>query len=598
MAYPINVGVDFGSLGWRASCMAGKQAVIVLTKEMRPEKWLICEPSHSNGIGMAFPSIKSKIGTGAKISANGETCLPDDLVIEEFCALRTKIEALSSQTVGQVVISVPAVYSASRRAALRDAALKAGFKDAHLLNDSMSAVISYTEQSKQSATLLVYGMGYAGFEIGLVRAVRGRYRALGYEAGDAPSGATWDELILREWFTWLFNCFSEENSVLDPHPNKWGTGLWMKVRLAAQQVKEALSTTDEAPFRIRVPIRGSTQPLLGGVHRSGLEEAIAPSVNATLDLAEKMLEEATLSSKDLDAVLLVGGSTRIPLIPDIMEKRLGRKPVMLDVDALAKGAALYAMRLETMPLPTALLGEEVKGSAEAVEIPATESAIVATVTTLETEPVQPQGEIVLAAVPSPQRRLPPTTPQQGAEVTGSEAALQHAQWLIEQGEHSQAESFLQGLIKDAQTLLETIRSLSTPTTSPNAERAISRAYRLLKQGKYEEAVPQAHLAWQLAPDSPDIFDKMIDIHCQAAMAKTNIEDYALSRRWLECALSHDQSNTKVRQTLADRHYIHAKQLAERGRRREALAAIELCLQCNPEHEKGNELNAALSRSRP
>jgi hypothetical protein len=541
---------------------------------------------------MAFPSIKSKIGTGAKILVTGETRTPDELVTEEFRSVKERVEAHSSQTVGQVVISVPAGYSSSRRAALRDAALKAGFADAHLLNDSIAAVIDYTDQSKRPATLLVYSMGYAGFEIGLVRAVRGHYRALSYEAGDSPCGASLDELILRAWLTAL----AERSLVLDPHPKQWGAAQWMEMRLAAQQVKEALSTTNEVVFPIKIQIRGSSQPLSFHFLRPQFEEAIAPSVSATLDLAEKMLKEKNLSPEDLDAVLLIGGSTHIPLVPALIEKRLGKKPVSLETDALAKGAALYAMRLERMPLTTTALGEEVSEPSEMAKIPADESKIVATVTTSEVEPTQPLSEATLAAVPSSGRQVIPAIPQQDATVTGREMVLRQARRLIEQGEYRQAELFLRGLIEDAEKLLDSIRSRPQPTTPQDAEQAISKAYQLLKQGRYEQAIAQSHLAWKLAPDSPDIFDQMIDIHCQAAMAKTKIEDYALSCRWLECAYNYDQSNTKVQQLLAERHYIQAKQLAQRGRRKEALKAIDRCLYWNPEHKEGNQLKNALSAS--
>ncbi len=595
MANATNIGVDLGSLGWRAAGVIGGQVVSISPdeKKMPPDNWLLCEPSPTSGLGVSFPSLKSKIGTGARIPVAGGTRAPEEILADEFRNLRLAIGNDRAQMAGQVVVSVPASYSASRRAALRDAALIAGFTDAHLLNDSMAAVIAYTNQNKQSATALVYSMGYAGFELGLVRAARGRYRALGYEAGDAPGGAAWDEVIMGSWLVTLFAALSERNLVLNPHPREWNAEIWMHVRLAAQQVKETLSAAGAVTFPIGV--RNSLQPLSVEFPRPLFEEAIAPSVNATLDLAEQMLREAGLSPGALDAVLLVGGSAHIPLIHSLTETRFGQKPVELKEDALAKGAALYAMRLETASLHAAQLGEEVEEPAELSEIPTQEVTIAATVTALKAEPAATLKEAILAAVPSTESRLAPPSPQLDVTAANGETVIQHAQYLIKQGERSQAEAFLEKVIKDAQGLLDSLRRGFSPTSNRSAERAIAKAYRLLKEGKYDEAVPQSHTAWQFAPDSPEIFDKMIDIHCQAGMAMTRVEDYERAQRWLQCAHSHDQGNMKIQQTLAERHYVQAKQLMERGRRKEAAAAVEQCLYWNPEHGKAIELSAALSK---
>jgi len=178
--------------------------------------------------------------------------------------------------------------------------------------------------------------------------------------------------------------------------------------------------------------------------------------------------------------------------------------------------------------------------------------------------------------------------------------LAYVSYLIRQGSAKQAKLFIQEFGQDAHALFDTVATHTQPVNHEDktlkqqrAERAISQSYQLLKEHKEEEAVRNSHLAWQTMPDSPDIFDQMIDIHCRAAMAKIEIESYSQSCKWLECAHSHDQSNSRTREALAERHYLHAKQLAERGKRKEAQLAIEHCLHWNPEHEKGVELRVKL-----
>jgi hypothetical protein len=118
---------------------------------------------------------------------------------------------------------------------------------------------------------------------------------------------------------------------------------------------------------------------------------------------------------------------------------------------------------------------------------------------------------------------------------------------------------------------------------------------MLAEGQHEAAVRESRRAWQESPNSPDIFEEMIDIHCGAAMANDAPEGYADAMNWLRLAYGYDESNAKVRALLAERSYMHARQLAEGGRRREALQAVELCLVWDPEHKKGRELRQALGR---
>src|SRR5689334_14447321 len=223
MVSPINIGVDFGSLGWRAAYVAASQTVMVPWEEKDPllERRLWQQPSQSQ-IGTSFPSFKSKLGTGERLVLNGNARSADELTTEDLTALSQHIAVQTSQPIGQAVISVPANYSASRRAALREAALAAGFAEVHLLNDSMAAVIHFSSRNDEAATLLVYGMGYAGFEIGLVRSAHGRYRTLGYESGQTPGGAVWDELFLAAWWSY----FVRQNLVLVPAPHEWNLAQW------------------------------------------------------------------------------------------------------------------------------------------------------------------------------------------------------------------------------------------------------------------------------------------------------------------------------------------------------------------------------------
>ena len=284
MAGSIDIGVDFGSTGLRVAYAAQSGEIVVLADAVGARwPWLLCERSPTNRLEMAFPSLKSKLGTAVTLTVDGGQRRLTELVTEAFCAIKRTVEAQASNPVGRAVISVPARYSASQRAALREAVLQAGFADVHLINDSVAAVIAHTAQSEGGTTALVYSMGYAGFEIGLVRAMRGHYRALGYEGGTAPSGQALDELLLRA----LLGLLAQNNLFLDTA--RWDASVWMQVRAAAQQAKEGLSVNTEVPFPIPVLIPDGKRVVEARFTRAGFEEVVISSFRATLDLALELI---------------------------------------------------------------------------------------------------------------------------------------------------------------------------------------------------------------------------------------------------------------------------------------------------------------------
>lgn len=585
MASPINIGVDFGSTGLRVAYVSeGGQVVVLPDAVVEPWSWLLYESHPTRGVGMLFPSLKHKLGTEEILSVRGERKRPAEVVVEAFRALKQAVEGQISKLVTQMVVSVPARYSTSQRAALRDAALQAGFADAHLVNDTVAAVIAYTAQGDDRATVLVYSMGYAGFEIGLVRAVRGHYRALGYEGGSIPSGGLIDLLILQGWFNFL----AEHKLALDTR--RWDAAMGLQVRAAAQMVKEKLSTDDQAIFPVSVQTPDGAEAPQVRFTRSEVEKVTTPSFRDTLELAQRLLEQTNMTSADVDTILLVGGSTRIPVLSSLVEQTLGKKPVLAEAEILAQGAALYAARLEAMPLPTGLEAEKGEEVAEGLDIPVVEATMRAAIVASESTSVRPPASEHLVLVAA--------APQQQVPVPDQTAFLQYAHQLIEGGQEEQARVFLQELIHEAQAILDRIPVRAPRPKSPvhpRSRRILAMAQKMIKEGQYEEAVRQSHLAWHESKDSPDIFEQMIDIHCQAAMANPTIESYSDAQRWLMCAYGHDESNVRARQLLAERHYIQAKQLTDRGRRKDALQAIEQCLSWEPEHAQGRELQQILAR---
>src|SRR5690242_11417358 len=135
MGEPINIGLDFGSMACRAACMIGDDVfpLPAMEKWSGPGQWLTCEREPSSILGVQFPSIKNLLGMETPKQGDAET-KPVATVKGVLLDLRRITEEQTGRPPGQLVIAVPALYSSSRRTALREIALSTGFADVHLLN--------------------------------------------------------------------------------------------------------------------------------------------------------------------------------------------------------------------------------------------------------------------------------------------------------------------------------------------------------------------------------------------------------------------------------------------------------------------------------
>jgi hypothetical protein len=611
----LSIGVDFGSTGLRAAYVAEGRAPVgpdCPGGDAGPP-WILCERHPEQRLGIAFPSLKSRLGLPGSSAIDCLPMAPAEAVTRALRALKLAVEDHASRAVsGAAVITVPALFAASQRAALRAAVLAAGFSEAHLLNDAVAAVIAHTAQHPDPATVLVYAMGYSGFETALVRAAHGHYRVLGYEGGASPAGRAFDQLLLES----MLGVLEERRLRLDSAG--WDAARWLQIRAATERAKEGLSALQQVAFPVSLETPDGR--FLGhlSLGRAGFEEAIRPLCERTLQQTASLLEQAGMTAAQVDTVLLAGGSTRIPLLRALVAGALGREPVALDDRALAHGAALFAARLQSRPVAEGAEQERAGAASRELETPADLTALRAAIAVSEAPLPQASGDgLVLVVGGNPG----------GDSAARGQALLLPAERLIEQGRTHAARSLLEEVIRQAQARLAALAALAAPPasaaspppappapsaassagpaapTSPAApspaailaRRALVRARQLLKKGQYEEAVRESHLAWQQDRDNPDVFEQMIDVHSQAAMASDGAEGYTDAQRWLMCAYSHDESNVRVRDLLAERHFLHARQLGEQGKRQQALESLEHCFSWNPEHQGARQLHLKLTR---
>lgn len=581
---PASIGIDFGARGLRVAFAAEATGLVSVEHGLTPHvPWLRCERAPSN-LGMSFPSLKSKLVPTHLVSDEHDRW-PSQQLTEALAGVRLSVEEQTGHPVQRATACVPARYPSQPRAAFHEAALAAGFTEVDLITDSVGAVLAHTAVRPPPATVLVFGAGYEGVELGLVRAVKGHLRVLAYETGKV-AGATLDELVIEAWTT-----------AIDPIMNRarWTTSEWMKVREAAEAVKEKLGTNDPVVFPIDITDRhGKTTSV--AFSQQGFKDALAQVFQPAIDSLHRLLNKAGMGPKNIDAMVIVGGTTRIPQLRSMLAEVLRQDPVVASPGALAFGAALHASRLGSR------LGEisfQLEG---------------------ETESTSPRshagGRTLLRAAAVVTRAQPDDPRASRATLTADEqtgtgellapgAMERFVAALVEAGKVDRAKEELENLIRQAQTALDELPAAHTEATeadtSPTSPAyrsrlALANARAFLEKRQFARAISESHHAWKRLPDDPDVLDQMIDIHCEAAMANSAFEQYKDAIRWLMCAFGHDESNTRTRSLLAARHYVHAQDLHSRNRPQDALETAEQCLVWDPEHTGAAELlNTLVSR---
>jgi molecular chaperone HscA len=241
---------------------------------------------------------------------------PIEVSAEILKALKAQAESHLGQKVHQAVITVPAYFDEAARTATRDAAKIAGLEVLRLLNEPTAAALAYGLDSGQEGIYAIYDLGGGTFDMSVLRLEKGVFQVLATGGDTALGGDDFDRLLMETYLTDAQHVQSRMN--------------------LAQRLKQELSFQDT----VKTP-SGEV------ITRADFERLIEPLVQKTLVIAQDVLQDAGLSASQINGIVLVGGSTRIPYIQTCLERALGQKPLN-DIDpdlAVAYGAALQAHAL-------------------------------------------------------------------------------------------------------------------------------------------------------------------------------------------------------------------------------------------------------------
>lgn len=282
-------------------------------------------------------SIKRKMGTSEKVELEGKKYTPEEISAMILSYIKDYCEAYLGEKVEKAVITVPAYFSDSQRQATKNAGKIAGLDVERIINEPTAAALSYGIEKEEGQTILVYDLGGGTFDVSILELGDGVFEVKSTNGNNKLGGDDFDERIID----YIVEEFEKENDIDLREDSMAMQRLKEVAEKAKKDLSGMVSTQISAPF-IAKGEDGEPVHLDMTLTRAKFEDLISDLVESTLEPVRKAIKDAKISKKDIDKVLLVGGSTRVPLVYETVSKELGKEPsreVNPD-EAVAMGAAI------------------------------------------------------------------------------------------------------------------------------------------------------------------------------------------------------------------------------------------------------------------
>ena len=343
------IGIDLGTTNSCVSVLeAGEAKVIPNPEGGRTTPSVVAFKNGERIVGDAakrqmvtnkdtISSIKRLMGSDKKVEAAGKEYTPEEISAMILSYLKDYAEGYLGEKVTKAVITVPAYFNDAQRQATKNAGKIAGLEVERIINEPTAAALAYGLDKQDTAqTVLVYDLGGGTFDVSILELGDGVFEVKATAGNNKLGGDDFDERIVE----YLLEQFKKENGI-DLSKDKMAM---QRLKDAAEKAKKDLSGVTTTQISLPFISQGEDGPLHleTSLTRAKFESLISDLVDSTLEPVRKALKDAKLSAKDLDKVILVGGSTRIPCVQELIKKELGKEPhkgVNPD-EVVAMGAAI------------------------------------------------------------------------------------------------------------------------------------------------------------------------------------------------------------------------------------------------------------------
>ncbi len=329
------IGIDLGTTNSCVSVMEGGEAIIIPNVEgnrttpsvvafTKDGERLVGETAKRQAItnpDRTISSIKREMGSNYKIDIDGKDYTPQDISAMILQKLKADAESYLGETISEAVITVPAYFTDAQRQATKDAGKIAGLEVKRIINEPTAAALAYgMDKEHGQHKIMVYDLGGGTFDVSILEVGDGVFEVLATRGNNKLGGDDFDQRIIN----YIADNFKKENGV-DLTQDKMSL---QRLKEAAEKAKKELSTT--MTTNINLPFISATAA--GPLHlnmdltRAKFNELTHDLVEKTTEPVKSAIKDAGISASEIDKVLLVGGSTRIPAVQEAVKQIIGKDP--------------------------------------------------------------------------------------------------------------------------------------------------------------------------------------------------------------------------------------------------------------------------------